>query len=298
MAMRYNNCIKELIKSIFFPSLVFDENNKVILKNTVKGLSFKWPGGSPIGKTFFDLFPNDQASLLHDAYQNAIDLKQPIDSHIRMRVSEGYIETTAKMIPLFDPDSNSWCMICVIEYKSAIGFETNPKKIIQGSINTDENSQSSIEIEEQDAKAALRFLLKEGANQLTQLKEEIFKNLANQILPYVEGLKHSTLNETQLGYTEMLESNIRKLAEPFTRRISDPIFKLSPSELKVASLIRGGKSNKEMAKILRLSKSTILTHRHHIRAKLGLKNKKRNLRLFLNSLGTQLSTAKNRKTNE
>jgi DNA-binding CsgD family transcriptional regulator len=296
--MRYNNCIEELIKSISSPCLLFDENNKVILNNTVEGSSFKWAGGSPIGKTFFDLFPNDQASLLHDAYQNAVDLKQPIVNQVRMMVKKGYIETAAKMIPLFNPDSNSWCMICVIENKSASGIETNSKKIIQGSINTDENSQSSIEIDEQDAKAALRFLLKEGANQLIQIKEETFKNLVNQILPYVEGLKHSTLNETQLGYTEMLESNIRKLAEPFTRRISDPIFKLSPSELKVASLIRGGKSNKEMAKILRLSKSTILTHRHHIRAKLGLKNKKQNLRLFLNSLGTQLSTAKNRKTNE
>jgi DNA-binding CsgD family transcriptional regulator len=298
MAMRYHNCIEELIKSIFFPCLVFDENNKVVLKNTVEGSSFKWEGEGPIGKTFFDLFPNDQASLLHDALQNAIDLKQPGDSQIRMRVPEGYIETTAKIIPFFNPDSNSWFMIFVIENNLTSAIKTDPAKKNKGSVNTDEKSQPSIEIEVQDAKAALRFLLKEGANQLTQLKEETFENLANQILPYVEGLKHSTLNETQLGYTEMLESNIRKLAEPFTRRISDPIFKLSPSELKVASMIRGGKSNKEMAKILNLSKSTILTHRHHIRAKLGLKNKKQNLRLFLNSLGTQLSTAQNRKTNE
>jgi len=42
-----------------------------------------------------------------------------------------------------------------------------------------------------------------------------------------------------------------------------------------------------MAKIMGLSKSTILTHRHHIRAKLGLLKKKQNLVLFLGALGTK-----------
>jgi len=53
--------------------------------------------------------------------------------------------------------------------------------------------------------------------------------------------------------------------------------------LKVAQLIRDGKANKEIAQLLHLSKSTILTHRHHIRVKLGIKNKKVNLRSVLNS---------------
>jgi DNA-binding CsgD family transcriptional regulator len=43
-----------------------------------------------------------------------------------------------------------------------------------------------------------------------------------------------------------------------------------------------------MAKVMNLSKSTILTHRHHIRAKLGLKNQKKNLRSYLSSLGNTI----------
>lgn len=289
--MRYSNCLEELIKIIFFPTLVFDENNKVILNNTVQS-SFKWAGGSPIGKTFFDLFPNVPASLLHDACQNAIELKQPYTGQIRSGAPVRFNEATAKMIPFFNPDSNSWCIICVIEEKPSSGMEATTGKAGEKTINRNEKGQAIVPSEVEDAKAALRFFLKEGANQITQLKNETFKNLANQILPYVEGLKTSRLNKTQLAYTEMLESNVRKLTEPFTRRISDPIYRLSPMEIKIASMIRGGKSNKEMAKILNLSKSTILTHRHHVRVKLGLKNKKQNLQLFLNSLGTQLSTAK------
>ncbi len=41
---------------------------------------------------------------------------------------------------------------------------------------------------------------------------------------------------------------------------------------------------KQAANILNVSLSTILTHRHHIRTKLGLTNKKTNLRSFLKTL--------------
>jgi DNA-binding CsgD family transcriptional regulator len=52
-------------------------------------------------------------------------------------------------------------------------------------------------------------------------------------------------------------------------------------EIKVANLVKEGKTNKEIAELLCLSKNTILFHRHNIRSKLGLKNKKINLRSHL-----------------
>ena len=290
--MKYQNCIEELIKSIPFPILVFDENNKVILINTVENSLCKWMEESPIGKTVFDLFPNDQASLLHDALLNSFDLKQPGVHPIRLTFSGEYYDTTVAIIPFFNPDVNIWYMICVIKNNSTNGLKKAAVKTSEESIKRDENCLSNDETDVEEAKAALRFLLKEGANQLTELKEETFKRLANQILPHIEGLKSSELNQKQLFYTELLESTARKLAEPYTRIISDSIYKLSPAEIKIASMIREGKSNREMAKILNLSKSTILTHRHHVRVKLGLKNKKQNLQLFLNSFGTQLSAAR------
>ena len=290
--MKYHNCLEELIKTIRFPTLVLDEGNKIIFKNTVEASSFNLTKESPIGKTFFDLFPHDQAKLLHDACQNALDFKQPAVQSIRLMTPEWCDDTTAKMIPFFNPETLNWYMICVIEEKSTKGSEKIEFETSNDFIKEDVKKQSNVETDIEEARAALRFLLKEGANQITTLKEETFKKLANQILPYIEGLKSSQLNQKQLVYAEMIESNVRKLSEPFTRRISDPLYKLSPSELKIASLIRGGKSNKEMAKILNLSKSTILTHRHHLRVKLGLKNKKQNLRSFLDSLGSQESISK------
>jgi DNA-binding CsgD family transcriptional regulator len=138
----------------------------------------------------------------------------------------------------------------------------------------------------EDARAALRFLLKEGEKQLIRLKEETLSGMGNQFFPFIEGLKSTELSKAQEEYVNMIESCARRIAEPFTRRISDSFLKLSPTEIKIAGLIRVGKTNKEMAKILNLSRSTILTHRHHIRVKLGLRNKKQNLRGFLAAMGT------------
>jgi DNA-binding CsgD family transcriptional regulator len=55
-------------------------------------------------------------------------------------------------------------------------------------------------------------------------------------------------------------------------------------EIRVASLVKEGKTNKEIAEILMVSKNTILFHRHNIRVKLDIKNKKINLRSHLLTL--------------
>jgi DNA-binding CsgD family transcriptional regulator len=51
----------------------------------------------------------------------------------------------------------------------------------------------------------------------------------------------------------------------------------------VADLLRSGKTTKEIADNLCLSESTVLFHRNNLRAKLGLKGKKANLRTYLQS---------------
>jgi DNA-binding CsgD family transcriptional regulator len=77
---------------------------------------------------------------------------------------------------------------------------------------------------------------------------------------------------------------IARLTDPYTEKITSPVFSLSPTEVQVAQFIKDGKTNKEIAALMNLSKSTILTQRHHIRSKLGLKNQKKNLRTYMQSL--------------
>ena len=59
---------------------------------------------------------------------------------------------------------------------------------------------------------------------------------------------------------------------------------LTHTEVKVAEMIKEGRTNKEIADIMGLSKRTIDTHRENIRKKLGIINKKANLKTHLLSL--------------
>ena len=57
--------------------------------------------------------------------------------------------------------------------------------------------------------------------------------------------------------------------------------RFTPTEIRVANLIKEGKTNKEMADVLLISKNTVLYHRHNIRKKLKLTNTAINLRTHL-----------------
>ena len=58
---------------------------------------------------------------------------------------------------------------------------------------------------------------------------------------------------------------------------------LTEREVEVLGLISKGKTNQEIARILFLSKNTIMFHRYNIRTKLGIKNKRINLSSHLSS---------------
>jgi len=134
-----------------------------------------------------------------------------------------------------------------------------------------------------DTETALRVLLEHREKDASLTKEKLGERVKTLVLPYLENLRQTPLQPDQLEYLDLIEENLKNFYDPNYAKLSAPEYKLSPSELKVAQLVRDGKTNKEIAKMLHLSKSTILTHRHHVRVKLGIKNKKVNLRSLLKS---------------
>jgi PAS domain S-box-containing protein len=136
----------------------------------------------------------------------------------------------------------------------------------------------------QEVNTALRVLLKQREHDKEELQENVLSNVKKLVTPHLERLKKSTLDVNQTALVSTLESNINSIVSPFIRKLSSRYVSLTPMEIRVADFIKQGRTNKEMGELLFLSPNTVKFHRYNIRRKLGLKNKKMNLRSYLLSL--------------
>lgn len=136
----------------------------------------------------------------------------------------------------------------------------------------------------EEMNTALNVLLKKREKDKIQLEEKVLLNVKELILPFLDKLKNSGLNATQQTYRQIVAANIDDIVSPFVRTLSTTFLNLTPSEIQIANMVKQGLTTKEMAQVLNLSARTIESHRDNIRRKLGIKNKKANLRSHLLSL--------------
>jgi PAS domain S-box-containing protein len=136
----------------------------------------------------------------------------------------------------------------------------------------------------EEVNAALRVLLKRRDEDKRELGEKVLCNVRQLIFPYLEKLKKCKLNEKQQMFVSILESNLNEIISPLSYRLSSAHLNLTPAELQTANFVKHGRTSKEIAEFLNLSSGTIETHRKNIRRKLGIKNKKTNLRTQLLSM--------------
>jgi PAS domain S-box-containing protein len=134
-----------------------------------------------------------------------------------------------------------------------------------------------------DANTALKVLLDRREKDRDDLGENILLNVKELLLPYVNKLKNTPLNESQKNYIEFLETHLQKIISPFAQRLTSRHMNITPRELQVANLVKEGKGSKEIAEILNSTERTVVAHRINLRKKLGLK-KNNNLRTYLLSL--------------
>jgi PAS domain S-box-containing protein len=134
-----------------------------------------------------------------------------------------------------------------------------------------------------ESNTALTVLLKRVEQERIETRESITRNIRDLVFPYLDQVEHGELSKEQL---KACMHEIRNHLEEITSHT--PLYMsnlgLSPSEMRIAEMIRMGKSNKEIADLLSVSDGTVRKHREHIRKKLGLTNKQSNLQTFLHSL--------------
>lgn len=133
----------------------------------------------------------------------------------------------------------------------------------------------------EEVNTALNVLLKRREEDKNELGEKVFLNVRELAMPYIEKLKKSNINDHQLMYLTILEKSLNDIISPFMHNIKMKYSKLTPTEIQVATLIKEGKTSKEIATLVNLSTRAVDFHRGNIRRKLGLVNQKVNLQSFL-----------------
>jgi len=128
---------------------------------------------------------------------------------------------------------------------------------------------------------ALKVLLRESAEAKEELEMKVLENVKELILPFINELGSTLTEKSQMVYLETIKTNLSEITSSFSKKLSSLYHGLTPREIQIADFIRQGKSNKEMAYLLKISASAVDFHRRNLRRKLAIKGQKINLRSFL-----------------
>jgi len=132
---------------------------------------------------------------------------------------------------------------------------------------------------------ALKEVLAQVEFEKRQIKDQIKENIDRAIIPIINNLRNKdNSNEFLKENLDIIYNNLKDISSSFARKLINNFIKLSSREIEVCNWIKNGHTNKEIAKMLKLSILTIERHRHNIRKKLGIAHEKVNLHTYLKQL--------------
>ena len=129
---------------------------------------------------------------------------------------------------------------------------------------------------------ALSVLAKNLDSTQKESEKLVVKRIRSYIMPIIEKLRQDKNIERYRADFDLLTDYISELTSNLTNDIKIALA-LSTTELRIASLIRNGMSNQEIAKHLSVTLYTVKTHRRNIRRKLDLHNSGINLESYMKS---------------
>jgi DNA-binding CsgD family transcriptional regulator len=148
-------------------------------------------------------------------------------------------------------------------------------------------SKDDLEAQKRDLEEtniALKVLLRQRNEDKQELEQKVLTNIKDLVFPHIERLKRAPLRAKDRTNVEIIESHLNEVISPLLQRLTHMNILLTPQEMQIASLVKDGKTSKEIADVLHVSETTVHFHRKNLRKKFGLKNRSTNLRTYLMSL--------------
>jgi len=165
-----------------------------------------------------------------------------------------------------------------------MGQEIRERKMAEESLLVQEEKLKLQASRLEEMNTALKILLEHREDEKTELKENVLLNLEKLVMPHLDKLASSIPDGHDNTYLNIIKANLEGLVSPFAQELSSRRLNLTPTQMQVADFIRNGFTNKEIASNLNISVDAVSFHRKNIRKKLGLTNRKTNLRSYLQQL--------------
>lgn len=193
--------------------------------------------------------------------------------------------------PCHAPDAPHWFYMRVIRMEASgpMRVIVSHEEITRLKLAEEALKQSSAALANQkqqleETNIALKVLLRQRETDKAELEQKVLANIKELVFPYIEKLKRAPLRPKDRTAVEIVETNLQNIISPLLQRMANINIVLTPQELQVATLVKDGRSSKEIADILNISDTTVHFHRKNLRRKFGLHNTTTNLRTYLMSI--------------
>jgi len=268
--------LRSFLENLPAPITVFGLDGRIELVNPAWENLIGLTQDNAVGQRFEDIFPAEVSKQIKRSNRKMLRSGKPLELEESIDYSRGLQHFYTVKFPLQDIEGNT--------VVGAISVDQTARKYAEQKLKKQENElrRKSIQLEEMNT--ALKVLLKQREKDQKELEKRIVMNINQLVLPYVNKLKRMHLNENQMNCMEILETHLHDIVTPFLSHLVSEYSHMTAREIQVATLVREGQTNKEIAELLNLSANTVQIHRHNLRKKLGLKNKKTNLRSYLLNL--------------
>lgn len=183
--------------------------------------------------------------------------------------------------------SSSWAPVIDSE-KMIFGYIIETLDITEQRLAMEQLIEAKNELEMksknlEESNIALKVLIEHQTQNIKNSENNILENVKTLVFPYIEKLKFSSLDENHNTLLNIIETNLSEILKPFTIKLTNKAINFSQAEVRVAKMVKEGRTAKEIADILNISVNTAKEHNSQIRKKLGIKRKKINLRSYLQS---------------
>jgi two-component system sensor histidine kinase UhpB len=259
------------------PGLAYikDEEGKILYVNEYVEKMHGRKMKKILGKTDFDLWPEELASKMREYDQQAMSGGGVVESIDEADHNGEKVTYLSYRFPIV---REGWPTLL-----GAISVDITKRKRAEDLLK-DTTEQLEIEREALERKnVALKEILNQIDAEKAAIKKQITTNVEQAIVPTVLRLKELA-SPAQAKSFEMLERDLKEIVSPFVDTIRNAYAKLSPRELEICRLIKNGMTSKEIAEALNLAVPTVHKYRELIRRKLKLTNTEANLNTFLQSV--------------